>query len=107
MHRVELKAVARLMVSPKSCKFLMHRVELKGVKVGYFAGGNITFLMHRVELKVGHILGTYFYYVPFLMHRVELKVSLATSRSSLLLYQTVPNAPCGVESLHMDYTGSP
>ncbi len=74
MHRVELKAKIKYLMTPFSKKFLMHRVELKELYVLWFLLQLKRFLMHRVELK-----------------GLSACVMLHT-------YPTVPNAPCGVES---------
>ena len=52
--------------------------------------------MHRVELKESIVPGLFRTVTLFLMHRVELKVRKA--KLSYRHLNSVPNAPCGVES---------
>ncbi len=79
--------------------FLMHRVELKGFLAGAINMPLSEFLMHRVELKViNDCLNTIERASSlFLMHRVELK---AINSFVILSTISVPNAPCGVESIN-------
>ncbi len=75
----------------------MHRVELKVRMIQFLLSSLSEFLMHRVELKGSSFSLRGIQYQSFLMHRVELKApSLLLLREGFL---TVPNAPCGVESI--------
>ena len=55
--------------------------------------------MHRVELKGILWVSTEDVFIKFLMHRVELK---ETKEITDILHRYVPNAPCGVESFHVE-----
>ena len=77
----------------------MYRVELEVLKNANKFIILQLFLMYRVELKALTFCRTSSVISKFLMYRVELKGKGFGSSDRLL--HTVPNAPCGVESVKL------
>ncbi len=77
----------------------MYRVELKAplLWAGWTSTPTLLFLMYRVELKVLLVYALFIVVLLFLMYRVELKETVLAVL--LELCPTVPNVPCGVESI--------
>ena len=99
MHRVELKAeysealFFNIWTVPNApCGVESKNIHLSDIII-------CMFLMHRVELKVASSGAEKQAAGRFLMHRVELKVGIFTPKVFLII--SVPNAPCGVESLQL------